>query len=136
MSDKRALMLEVADILRRHGDAYRERNASHLSRDQLKVMGAVQNCRTAARQRTVAPRAYASVPHRAQHRTASGGSTLARGDPNHFPAVLCGRIVALRGDLAPRARTSASTSTASISPPAILRFGNGERYFGQYLPAK
>ena len=41
-------VLEVADILRRHGDVYRERNASHLSRDQLKVMGAVQNCRTAA----------------------------------------------------------------------------------------
>ena len=41
-------VLEVADILRRHGDVYRERNASHLSRDQLKVMGAVHSCRTAA----------------------------------------------------------------------------------------
>ena len=40
--------LEVADILRRHGDAYREINAGHLSRGQLKVMGAVRACRTAA----------------------------------------------------------------------------------------
>jgi Putative transposase/Transposase zinc-binding domain len=41
-------VLEVADILRRHGDAYREDNAKHLSRGQLKVMGAVRSCRTAA----------------------------------------------------------------------------------------
>ena len=48
MSDKRSLMLEVADIFRRHGDAYREDNAGHLSLGQLKVMGAVRSCRTAA----------------------------------------------------------------------------------------
>jgi len=41
-------VLEVADILRRHGDVYREHNAKHLSRGQLKVMGAVRSCRTAA----------------------------------------------------------------------------------------
>jgi Putative transposase/Transposase zinc-binding domain len=41
-------VLEVADILRRHGEVHRERNAGHLSRDQLKVMGAVRSCRTAA----------------------------------------------------------------------------------------
>ncbi len=40
--------LEVADILRHHGDVYRERNAGHLSLDQLKVMEAVRSCRTAA----------------------------------------------------------------------------------------
>ena len=40
--------LEVADILRCHGDAYRADNAGHLSRGQLKVMGAVHACRTAA----------------------------------------------------------------------------------------
>jgi len=39
--------LEVADIFRQHGDAYREDNAGHLSRGQLKVMGAVCSCRTA-----------------------------------------------------------------------------------------
>ena len=40
--------LEVADIFRRHGDAYREDDAGHLSLGQLKVMGAVRSCRTAA----------------------------------------------------------------------------------------
>lgn len=40
--------LEVADIFRRHGDAYRDRNVGHLSRGQRKVMGAVEACRTAA----------------------------------------------------------------------------------------
>jgi hypothetical protein len=39
--------LDVADVFRRHGGAYRDRNAGHLSRGQLKVMGAVVACRTA-----------------------------------------------------------------------------------------
>ena len=38
-----------ADILRHHGDVYRERNASHLSRDQLKVMGAACGAKGEAR---------------------------------------------------------------------------------------
>ena len=38
--------LEVADILNRHGEAYLARH--RLSRGQLKVMGAIQACRTAA----------------------------------------------------------------------------------------
>lgn len=40
--------MEVADIFRRYGDAYREDNTGHLSLGQLKVMGAVRSCRTAA----------------------------------------------------------------------------------------
>jgi len=40
--------LEVADIFRDHGPAWREANRSHLSLDQLKVMSAIENCRTAA----------------------------------------------------------------------------------------
>ena len=39
--------LKVADVFRRHGEAYRDRNAGHLSRGQMKVMGAVEACRTA-----------------------------------------------------------------------------------------
>ena len=39
---------EVADILRRHGDAFREAHAGHLSGPQLRVMGAIEACRTAA----------------------------------------------------------------------------------------
>jgi hypothetical protein len=40
--------LEVADILRTAGPAYRTAQAGHLSLDQLKVMSAIEHCRTAA----------------------------------------------------------------------------------------
>ena len=40
--------LEVADIFRRHGEAYREAHARHLSRTERRVMGAIEACRTAA----------------------------------------------------------------------------------------
>src|SRR5271166_6927502 len=40
--------LEVADILRDHGAAWRSANAGHVSLDQLKVMTAIERCRTAA----------------------------------------------------------------------------------------
>jgi hypothetical protein len=40
--------LEVADIFRDHGAAWRAANAGHVSLDQLKVMGAVERCRTSA----------------------------------------------------------------------------------------
>jgi hypothetical protein len=40
--------LEVADIFRGHGAAWRKANAGHVSLDQLKVMSAIENCRTAA----------------------------------------------------------------------------------------
>ena len=40
--------LEVADIFRDHGPAWREANRGHVSLDQLKVMGAIERCRTAA----------------------------------------------------------------------------------------
>ena len=39
--------LEVADILRRHGPAFRAAHAGHLSLGQLKVMAAIEACRTA-----------------------------------------------------------------------------------------
>jgi hypothetical protein len=40
--------LEVADIFRGHGAAWRKANAGHVSLDQLKVMSAIESCRTAA----------------------------------------------------------------------------------------
>ena len=40
--------LEVADVFRRHGAAYRETHAGHLSRGQRRVMGAIETCRSAA----------------------------------------------------------------------------------------
>jgi len=40
--------LEVADIFREHGPAWREAQRGHLSLAQLKVMSAITQCRTAA----------------------------------------------------------------------------------------
>ncbi len=40
--------LEVADIFKAHGAAWRRANAGHVSLDQLKVMSAIESCRTAA----------------------------------------------------------------------------------------
>ena len=40
--------LEVADIFRGHGAAWRRANAGHVSLGQLKVMSAIESCRTAA----------------------------------------------------------------------------------------
>ena len=40
--------LEVADIFRDHGAAWRRANAGHVSLGQLKVMTAIERCRTAA----------------------------------------------------------------------------------------
>jgi hypothetical protein len=39
---------EVADIFRDHGPAWRSANAGHVSLGQLKVMSAIESCRTAA----------------------------------------------------------------------------------------
>jgi Putative transposase/Transposase zinc-binding domain len=40
--------LEVADIFRRHGEAWRRDSAGHVSCAQLRVMSAIEACRTAA----------------------------------------------------------------------------------------
>jgi hypothetical protein len=40
--------LEVADIFRDHGPAWRRANAGHVSLEQMKVMTAIERCRTAA----------------------------------------------------------------------------------------
>jgi ssDNA-binding Zn-finger/Zn-ribbon topoisomerase 1 len=40
--------LEVADIFRAHGPAWRKAKAGHVSLGQLKVMSAIESCRTAA----------------------------------------------------------------------------------------
>jgi hypothetical protein len=39
--------LEVADIFRSHGEAYRQAHAGHLGRTERRVMGAIEACRTA-----------------------------------------------------------------------------------------
>ena len=40
--------LEVADVFRAHGPAWREANVGHVSLAQLKVMSAIETCRTSA----------------------------------------------------------------------------------------
>ena len=40
--------LEVADIFRAHGPAYRRAHSGHLNLPQLKVMSAIEACRSAA----------------------------------------------------------------------------------------
>jgi hypothetical protein len=40
--------LELAEIFRRHGEAYRQAKAGHLGRVERRVMGAIAACRTAA----------------------------------------------------------------------------------------
>src|SRR5271167_3416683 len=46
-------VLEVADIFRDHGPAWRRANAGHVSLDQMKVMSAIESCRTAALNATI-----------------------------------------------------------------------------------
>src|ERR1039457_2744797 len=41
-------VLEGADIFRDHGAAWRRANAGHVSLDQMKVMSAIERCRTAS----------------------------------------------------------------------------------------
>ena len=40
--------LQIADIFRAHGDTWRKANAGHVSLEQLKIMSAIEKCRTAA----------------------------------------------------------------------------------------
>lgn len=40
-------LLEVADIFQRYGENYRQKHQGHISLDQLKVMSAIERCRTA-----------------------------------------------------------------------------------------
>src|SRR5207244_727998 len=40
--------LEVAEVFRRYGEAYRRTHAGHLGRVERRVMGAIVACRTAA----------------------------------------------------------------------------------------
>src|SRR5262250_2328728 len=40
--------VELADIFRRHGEAYRQAHGGHLGRTERRIMGAIEACRTAA----------------------------------------------------------------------------------------
>jgi predicted Zn-ribbon and HTH transcriptional regulator len=45
---EKGLTQETVDIFRDHGPAWRQANAGHVNLDQLKVMSAIERCRTAA----------------------------------------------------------------------------------------
>ena len=47
-TQRKGLTQKTVDIFRGHGPAWRKANAGHVSLDQLKVMSAIENCRTAA----------------------------------------------------------------------------------------
>jgi Phage integrase family len=55
---------ELADVFRRHGEAYERANAGCLGRVERRVIGAITACRTAARVCRLTPRWRASVSSR------------------------------------------------------------------------
>ena len=57
--------MEVAEIFRDHGPAWRRANRGHLSHAQVKVMNAIEDCRTAALGGHVARCANAACGHTA-----------------------------------------------------------------------
>ncbi len=60
------LALEIADIFRAHGPAWRRAEAGHLSLGQLKVMSAIEHCRyksgRAARRHKIPRERFRRVP--------------------------------------------------------------------------
>jgi len=97
-------VLEVADILRAHGPAWREANRGHVSLDQLKVMSAIERCRTAA-----------LGGHVARCENAACGHTLIA-----YNSCLMGRFS--NGELACRDRHfSVNRSAPALHNSAVLR---------------
>ena len=81
--------LEIADIFRAHGTAWRQAEAGHLSLGQFKVMAAIERCRTAALGGHVAACGQTQRPsNRVQSASANGSShrTSAHG-PNQTAAA-------------------------------------------------
>ena len=79
--------LEVADIFRGHGAAWRDANRGHVSLDQLKVMNAIESCRTAALGGHVArceDCAHTAIAYNSCLMGTSSNGELAR-PPLHFP---------------------------------------------------
>ncbi len=67
--------LEIADIFRAHGTAWRQAEAGHLSLGQFKVMAAIERCRTAALGGHVAACGQTQRPsNRVQSASANGSS--------------------------------------------------------------
>jgi hypothetical protein len=100
--------LEVADIFRRYGPAWRQANAGHVSLGQLKVMSAIENCRTAALGGHVARRLHAD-----------GGNVRHTPDTDvpHFPCQRATRLswrAILAGKPAPSIPANRVTRTRAL----------------------
>ena len=85
--------LEVADIFRDHGAAWRKANAGHVSLDQMKVMSAIERCRAAALCGHVAHCENEKCAHTRRHcRKCQGGAArewLAEREAELLPVPLC-----------------------------------------------
>jgi hypothetical protein len=68
--------LEIADIFRDHGAAWRKANAGHVSLDQMKVMSTIERCRTAALGRAECSRLKVGFGSRAAVETACPPRTV------------------------------------------------------------
>ena len=68
--------LEIADIFRACGPAYRRDHAAHLNLPQFKVMSAIENCRTAALGGHVAACTKCDHQHIAYHNKAASYGLL------------------------------------------------------------
>ena len=104
--------LEVADIFRDYGAAWRQANAGHVSLQQLKVMSAIESCRAAAFGRPCrALRGLRLYDHRLQvlpqpalpevpGRCRKGMARRARGRPVAGAVMCCRHLCAVRRKIA------------------------------------
>jgi Transposase zinc-binding domain len=99
--------LEVADIFRDHGAAWRAANAGHVSLGQLKVMSAIEDCRTAALGGHVvrcenAACGYTAIAYNSCLMGPVMGSWRRRGP--HLPVHFCARTLHNEAPVRPRRR--------------------------------
>jgi hypothetical protein len=86
--------LEIADIFRAHGPAWRQANAGHVSLSQLKVMSAIEACRTEALGGHVAGCAKCGHQHVAYNSCIMGRSSNGELACEHGPfSVICGAFL-------------------------------------------
>ena len=118
--------LEVADILRDHGPAWREANRGHVSLDQLKVMGAIERCRTAALGGHVARCENAACGHTEIAYNSSEGSSLSGASLAPQPCIRLGpcRTRTMKQPFASAARLRGGGPILDFGFEAMTVFGS------------
>jgi hypothetical protein len=111
--------LEVADILRDRGPAWREANRSHVSLEQLKVMNAIERCRTAALGGHVARCENAACGHTEISYNSCGNRHCpkcqgVRLEPHRLPAVGAAEAIVLATE---RNRVAVGCNEAAVRTP-------------------